>query len=209
MRPAYARRRAAVGATRPVTTGHPDLSAPAQDAFTWAMAIVSMPTAFQVRPIGPDDRDALTAFYGGLSPDSLEARFHGAGPGVAGTVATRFCGPDHEHREGIVAIVTGDTGRPVVIGHLCLEPSTPGEVEMAIAVADAWHRRGVGRALLAAGIAWARRHGLARMRASMRADNAAVIGLVRSMGLPVWFDWADGGVVEVVIPLDVEVPRAA
>ena len=64
--------------------------------------------------------------------------------------------------EGIVAIVTGDTGRPVVIGHLCLEPSTPGEVEMAIAVADAWHRRGVGRALLAAGIAWARRHGLAR-----------------------------------------------
>ena len=43
----------------------------------------------------------------------------------------------------------------------------------------------------------------------MRADNTAVIALVRSMGLPMWFDWADGGVVDVVIPLDVEVPRAA
>ena len=32
----------------------------------------------RIRPIDDADRDALTVFYAALSPDSLEARFHGA-----------------------------------------------------------------------------------------------------------------------------------
>ena len=35
---------------------------------------------------------------------------------------------------------------PIIVGHLCLEPSGAQEVEMAVAVADAWQRHGSGAA---------------------------------------------------------------
>ena len=159
--------------------------------------------------IAPDDRDALTAFYSGLSADSLEARFHGACRGIGDATAQAFCGPDHAHEEGLVAEAAGGKGRRWIVGHLCLEPTAPGEVEMAIAVADAWQRRGIGRSLLTAGIDWARRHDVTRMRASMRSSNTAIIGLVRSLALPVTFTLGEAGIVEVVIPLDVELRPAA
>lgn len=170
----------------------------------------SSPVAsFQVRPIAPGDRDALARFYRDLSEDSLEARFLGAAPGIADSTARFFCGPDHEHREGIVAEAVGADGRRTVIGHLCLEPIDPGNAEMAIVVADAWQHRGIGRALLARAIGWAHIHDIAQLSASMRCSNVAVIGLIRSMGLPVSIDAGDGGVVDARMDLRETLPSAA
>ena len=45
-------------------------------------------------------------------------------------------------------------------------------------------------------IVWARAHGIAQLSASMRCSNVAVIGLIRSMGLPVSFDSGNGGVLD-------------
>jgi GNAT superfamily N-acetyltransferase len=166
-------------------------------------------TSFQVRPIAPLDRDALARFYLDLSEDSQEARFLGAAHGIGDTTARFFCGPDHEHREGIVAEVIGADGRRTIVGHLCLEPVGPGDAEMAIAVADAWHQRGLGRALLAQAVGWARAHGFERLSASMRCSNVAMIGLIRSMGRPVTFGAGDGGVVDAVIDVRDALPSAA
>ena len=58
---------------------------------------------FRMRSIAPRDQAGLSAFYAGLSPDSRAARFHGAAPRIPDATATFFCGPDHQHREGIVA----------------------------------------------------------------------------------------------------------
>jgi GNAT superfamily N-acetyltransferase len=160
------------------------------------------------RRIEPADRDALTRFYAGLSQDSRESRFHGARPGIADTEATYFCGPDHEHREGLVAIAR-EHGAPVIVGHLCLEPVNDHEAEMAIAVADAWQGRGLGTALLAEAAAWAAEHGVTRLCASMRAGDAVISALVRSTGHPVQFAPAEGGEVEAVIDLTTEAPAAA
>jgi GNAT superfamily N-acetyltransferase len=173
------------------------------------MAQSSPAASFQIRPIAPDDRDALARFYGDLSGDSLEARFLGAAPGIADSTARFFCGPDHEHREGIVAEAITADGRRSVIGHLCLEPVGPGNAEMAIAVADAWQHRGLGRALLAEAIGWGRAHGIAVLSASMRCSNVAVIGLIRSIGLPVSFDACDGGVLDARIDVREALKSAA
>lgn len=173
------------------------------------LAMLAMHPAYRIRAIAPEDRDGLARFYAGLSPDSLAARFHGAAPGIGDSAARFFCGPDHEHREGLVAEVVDETGSGRIIGHLCLEPTGPGEVEMAIAVADAWQRRGVGRAMLAAGIRWARTHGVARLRASMRWGNGAISGLIRSTGCPVALTMPEAGVVEATIDVGVVVPSAA
>ena len=170
--------------------------------------------AFAVRPITPDDRDALATFYAGLSPDSLESRFHGAAPRVSDAVAQFFCGPDHLAREGLVAETVDADGLPAIVGHLCIEPlgAERGSVaEVAVAVADAWQRRGVGRALLAAAIDWADHHGVAGLFASLRLGNAAMLNLIRSTGHPVSFGASGAGTLEAV--LDVRevsaAPRAA
>lgn len=155
-----------------------------------------------IRPIEPADRDALMQFYAALSSDSLARRFHGAGNGIADRAARFFCGPDHEHREGLVAVLD-EPGAPAatIVGHLCLEPSGSQEVEMAVAVADRWQRHGIGRRLLVAAITWADDHAIVRLRASMVSTNAAIVGLLRSIGRDVALSMPGAGVVDVTIDL--------
>ena len=163
----------------------------------------------RIRPIGPSDGELLRAFYSGLSPDSREARFHGAAPGIGETTARFFCGPDHEHREGLVACVAepGDDCR--IVGHLCLEPLPDGSVEMAIAVSDAWQNHGLGTRLLAEAFTWAEAHRVQRLTASVRVGNAAIMALIRGTGRPFELRPSDVGVVDVIIRLDGDLPHAA
>jgi acetyltransferase len=156
----------------------------------------------RTRTIEPGDRAALICFYSGLSPATLSLRFHGASTGIADRAAAFFCGPDHEHREGLVAVM--DEPRApgaTIVGHLCLEPCGVDEVEMAVAVADAWQRHGIGRRLLVAAVAWGELHGIHRLRASMLSTNAAVLGLLRSMGREVTLTMPGSGVVDATIEL--------
>lgn len=156
--------------------------------------------AIRIRTIEPDDRAALTRFYSGLSPTSLSCRFHGASRGIGDSAAVFFCGLDHDHREGLVAVVDDPASlEPTIVAHLCLEPSGVNEVEMAVAVADAWQRHGIGRRLLVAATTWAEEHGIERLRASMLSTNVAILGLLRSVGRPVALTMADGGVVDATI----------
>ena len=172
------------------------------------MDATSTVTRFEVRPIGPADRPALERFYARLSRESREARFHGSAPAITGIAAAFFCGPDHRRREGLVAVATAD-GRSEVIGHVSLEPAGPETAEIAVVVADAWQRHGVGRALMRAAIEWARRNGFAHLIASMRTSNGAIAGLLRSAGLPVRFGPPDGGVMDAVLDVEVALPLAA
>jgi acetyltransferase len=159
------------------------------------------PDTVRIRPIASDDGERLTRFYAGLSADSLEARFMGATPGIAEATSRFFCGPDHEHREGLVAETVDGSGTRKIVGHLCLEPSANRRVEMALAVSDRWQRCGIGRALLDAAIAWAGARGIRGMDASLRWSNVAILGLVRSTGLPVRYGAADGGILDLSLDL--------
>ena len=172
------------------------------------MAGASRRKSYRIRPVAPGDRAGLTRFYADLSPDSLEARFHGATPGIGDRTAGYFCGPDHEHREGLVAVARSTDG-PVIVGHVCVEPIVPGEAEMAIAVADAWQHRGLGRNLLSEAMAWAGQHGVTELRASIRSSNGAMLGLVRTMGAPVNVSSGDAGVIDATIDLRQPLPHAA
>ena len=94
-----------------------------------------------------------------------------------------------------------EAGRSTIVGHVCIEPTTSDEAEMAIAVADTWRRQGVGHAMLAEAIGWARGHGVGRLRASVRWGNPAVIGLLRSCGCPLTYGPSDGGGVDILVDL--------
>jgi GNAT superfamily N-acetyltransferase len=167
-----------------------------------------LPPGIVIRAIGADDVSALERFYEGLSPDSLDARFHGAMRGIQDPAARAFCGPDHLHREGLLAVTFVPDGAEVIVGHLCLEPTTQGDFEMAVAVADAWQHRGIGRALLAAAIEWARAHDVPRVRAAIRWSNPAIMGLLRTVELPMRIVDDDDGL-EAVVDLTGGLPAAA
>jgi GNAT superfamily N-acetyltransferase len=167
------------------------------------------PSAVSIRAITPADRTELARFYAGLSADTLNARFHGATHGIEDRVARFFCGPDHAHREGLVAELGVAPDERRIVGHLCLEPTGPGEVEMAIAVDDAWQGRGIGRALLDRSIGWARAHAVDRLRASMLWSNAAILGLLRTVDRPMTLRSSADGDLEAVIDVGNAVPTAA
>ena len=163
----------------------------------------------QIRPIRTDDRDELARFYARLSTDSRYARFHAFSNGIGEVAADHLCGPDHEHREGFVAeILDADAAGSGIVGHLCLEPCKAG-VEMAIAVADGWQRRGLGRLLLGASIDWAAEHGIAHLHASMLSTNSAILGLVASLDCPIRLSAPSSGVVTVTIDVGGALPKAA
>jgi GNAT superfamily N-acetyltransferase len=174
------------------------------------MVTLAAPPSIRIRPIESGDRDALVQFYAALSANSLSLRFHGASNGIADRVARFFCGPDHEHREGLVAVLD-EPGAPAstIVGHLCLEPSAPHEVEMAVAVADAWQGVGIGRRLLMAAMAWAELHEVDRLRASMMSTNGAILGLLRAVGRAVTLTMPGAGVVDATIDLSNAILPAA
>lgn len=150
-----------------------------------------------VRRVHPYDGDALNAFYAGLSADARRARFLASGPGPSQSATRSFCTPDHQHEEGFVATTTDGA----VVGHLCLASVGPDTMELGVAVADEWQGKGVGRQLFEAAVQWARTNGVVSIVATAFADNTRVVRLLSSAPYPAIVSWADGGVVEVMIPL--------
>jgi acetyltransferase len=89
----------------------------------------------------------------------------------------------------------------LIVGHLCLEPADHGREEIALAVADAFQGRGIGRQLVRAAVDWARKQGTHELVATAFASNARILRLLRSIPGEPSVLAADGGLVETVIPL--------
>jgi len=160
-----------------------------------------MGTRIRIRAIAPGDELGLERFYVELSADSRTARFLGATPSLGSGAAHRFCHADHDRRQGLVAEAIAADGRRRIVGHACLEPAGEAEMELAVAVADAWQHRGVGHALVHAATTWAHRHGVQRLVATAWWSNGAMLGLLRSTGYPIRFGPDDAGVVDIVLDL--------
>ena len=156
-----------------------------------------------IRRVRPTDADALRIFYENLSPESSRARFLGtaASPGEAGSRA--FCTTDHMHEEGFVAVAANG----LLVGHLCLVDAGESRIELGVAVADEWQGWGIGRRLFEAAMAWARDRGLESILATCFADNWRVLALLISTPHKPIISAADGGTVDVKIPLRGPIPR--
>lgn len=88
---------------------------------------------------------------------------------------------------------------PRLIGHLCLEPDGADRAEVAIAVADAFQGRGIGRRLMNAGLAWAAAEGVATLTATTLEGNLGIRGLLAGLRLPMSLRPYGSNVLEVTI----------
>jgi acetyltransferase len=167
------------------------------------------PGSVRIRTIRATDTSELQCFYAALSPDSRQTRFLAVSVGLSEAQSTSFCAPDHDHREGFVAVLGGrGVGPRRIVGHLCLEPAGADAAEVAIAVADAFQRRGLGRMLMARGVAWANREGITRLTATMSAGNAPIHRLLAGLGLPARMRYTGAGVAEITIDVSEETAAA-
>jgi GNAT superfamily N-acetyltransferase len=87
---------------------------------------------------------------------------------------------DHHDHEALAAIAPG--GHGLGVARYIQHAGDPQAAEIAIAVVDTWHRRGLGTQLLRQLSSRARRAGIDRFTALASADNAAVAALLRTMG---------------------------
>ena len=157
-----------------------------------------------IRPIEAVDADGLSTFYASLSAESRALRFLGASRGISQAEAMRFASVDRMVDDGFVAVVAEagpDDG--LIVGHATLTSGGYRPPEIAFAVADAWQRRGLGTALLQAVIDAAKRRGIARLVAVVRADNVAMRRLLARAGWSSRITALDGST------MDVELERVA
>lgn len=80
--------------------------------------------------------------------------------------------------DGALVAVAGDD----IVGWLHVELTPFGFGEIGMLVAGEWRGRGVGSALLAAAIEWARERGLHKLSLSVFAHNTAAIGFYHKSG---------------------------
>jgi len=158
--------------------------------------------AVSIRRVDPGDRLELAEFYARLSPASRQRRFMSRDMTLGATRIRALCEPDHVLCEGFVATVrTSDRDDGRVVGHLCLDAASRDAVEVAVAVADDARHRGIGRRLFEAALAWAAASGYRQMVATACADNVAVLRLLTSAPLGIRSWPAEGGLVDIEIPL--------
>ena len=150
-----------------------------------------------VRPIRPDDADALVAFHGRLSPESIYFRFFSPKPRLTEKEVEKFTTVDMVDRVALVAELGDDV---IAVARYDRWPGRD-EAEVAFTVDDAHHGRGIATLLLEHLAAVARSHGLRRFTAEVLPDNRPMLGVFRRAGFEVHNEFS-GGVIDVAFDIE-------
>ncbi|MEO8694477.1 MAG: GNAT family N-acetyltransferase [Acidimicrobiales bacterium] len=149
-----------------------------------------------IRSLEPGDRDDLRAMFDRLSPDSRYRRF--LSPAASFDVALRnVLDLDYVQRDAIVAILHGEI---IGLGECHAFRRSPSDVEVAVTVDDAFHRKGLGTELLDLVIARAAEHGATNVHASVLAENRPMLDMLFKIA-PHAHKELDRGVVDLVFAL--------
>jgi RimJ/RimL family protein N-acetyltransferase len=127
-------------------------------------------TAFEIRPAVDSDRMPLAVLFAAVAEerDGIASEPPVDIPARAASWLL----------EGTFVAIAGGG----IVGSLHIQPSRHGFGELGMTVAHDWRGRGVGSALLAAGIEWARERGLHKLSLSVFPHNEAAIALYRKFG---------------------------
>ena len=155
-----------------------------------------------IRPIRPEDADMEQSFVKNLSDESKYFRFMDTLRELTQSMLVRFTQIDYDREMALIATVPGDDGNEVQIGVARYVTNPDGEtVEFAVAVADDWHKRGIGRKLMNALIEIARQKGYRAVIGDVLAQNARMLRLMTTLGFTIHPHLEDTAVKRVVCPL--------
>jgi RimJ/RimL family protein N-acetyltransferase len=135
----------------------------------------------EIRPIEPEDKDALARGFDRLSDRSRYRRFLSPRGPLTEAELRYLTEVDHHDHEALVA-VDPDTDEGVGVARFVRSPEEPQTAELAVAVADDWQGRGVGSLLTAELAKRAREEGITCFTALALAENDAMLGLLHELG---------------------------
>jgi acetyl coenzyme A synthetase (ADP forming)-like protein len=196
---------------------------PYQDLPESGRVILRDGTTAQVRPARPDDQEALRAFFEHLSPESRRHRFFSASLPRPELIAS-LCDSSDPRSAFTLLVIRGD--HIIATGSYLARPGarsgdrapTPGgdraptrgqTAEVAFAVEEELHGKGLGTLLLERLALLAVRQGFTRFWAVTHADNPAMLAVFRESGFAA-LEKTDRGEIEVdlsVVPSELSVAR--
>ncbi len=159
-------------------------------------ALLADGSTVEIRHATPEDAADVRQMHADLSPANAYFRFFSYSPQAPEREAQRLCRPQDDDHAALLARLDGK-----LVGVASYEPTgRPGVAEIAFAVSDEMHGRGVATLLLEHLVSIARQRRLTAFAAETLPDNMAMQRVFADAGLPVERQFADG-VIELVMPL--------
>jgi acyl-CoA synthetase (NDP forming) len=161
-------------------------------------ALLADGSTVQIRPAGPGDFAAVKAMHDAMSPDNAYLRFFSSSQVAAEREArrvTREPGPDHA---ALLALY--GAGVVGVASYEVIKSSGGKTAEVAFAVADTMHHRGIATLLLEHLVSLARARQLESFTAETLTENIGMLRVFSDAGLPT-HTHREEGVVTITIPL--------
>jgi acetyltransferase len=161
--------------------------------------VLSLPSGecVLVRPAGPQDAGSIQAYIRGLSPASRHGRFLGSLNELSPAELYRMTRTDHRSNGTLLAEIAVEGGSTMIgEARYAVAPDRLG-CEIAVSVAEAWRRKGLGAQLLA---------NLARRAKNLRVryligdvlhSNEAMKALARKVGFGLSAPIADARLVRI------------
>jgi GNAT superfamily N-acetyltransferase len=158
-----------------------------------------------IRPIQPDDKDALLAGFKRLSPESRYKRFLTPMANLTSTQLAYLTEVDHHDHEALVAVDLA-SGDIVAVGRYVRDGDSDDHAEAAVTVADDRQGLGLGTALTRVLAGRAVEEGFTCFTALLLAENKEMVGLLDSVG-EVRVTAREGETIHVLVPLAPDVVK--
>ncbi len=182
---------------------------PSNDLVESGTLILRDGTTAGIRLTTPDDRDILRTFVNHLSTESKRHRFFSEGNPPTALIEA-WCTSSDPRSQLTLIVIRLREGRDRVIAAGSYFARDETTAEVAMAVDDEFHGKGLGTLLLERLALLAIRHGFSRLCAVTHAENLPMREVFRESG----FEWAEsvaGGNLEVelsILPTERSVTRA-
>ena len=192
-------------ARRPATVGPQGGWHECQRGGAALYALLTDGATIEIRPARPGDFAAVRDMHASMSQDNLYLRFFSLSSLSAEREAHRICrepGPDHA---ALLGVLDGE-----VVGCCSCERAGAGSqsADIAFAVADGMHHRGIGTLLLEHLVSLARSQDIHTFTADALNENSPMLRVFADAGLPVQRSLVDN-VYEFTFPLPVDETDAA
>jgi len=159
-------------------------------------ALLADGTTVEIREAAAADADDVRAMHERLSPANSYFRFFSFSPQAPEREAKRLTRPPEPDHAALIALLGGE-----LVGVASYESTgKPGAAEVAFAVADEMHGRGIATLLLEHLVSLARQRHLTTFTAETLPENHAMLRVFAAAGLEVRRRFADG-VIELTMPL--------
>jgi acyl-CoA synthetase (NDP forming)/GNAT superfamily N-acetyltransferase len=166
-------------------------------------ALLADGTTVKIREAGPEDFDAVLAMHEAMAPDNVYLRFFSYSRRSAEIEARRICRDPDPDTPGSAALLALRDGELVGVASYAGLIGHPGQAEVAFAVADHMHHKGIATLLLEHLVSLARSRQITTFTAETLTDNRAMLTVFADAGLPVQRHFADG-VYELTFPLPLQ-----